>query len=211
MTREEWLNMQVTALRPLFQDAGYPLPDKIAVTCGWPAVKAMGKQRRIGECWNPECSREGTTEIFISPLLSETMSEQGVVPTLYHELIHAAVGTHHGHKGAFAKAAKKLGLTGKMTATVAGAELLGRLTAVLVPFDYPHSTLDATKVKREPKQTTRMVKCECDECGYVVRTTRKWLTERGAPICPCNGKVMTAPDAEIEEADEDREELRKAA
>lgn len=210
MTREEWLNMQTLALRPLFQDAGFPLPDKIGVTCGWPSTKALGsRKRRIGECWNPECSKEGTTEIFISPLLDETMGVQGVVATLYHELIHAAVGTHHGHKGAFVKAAKKLGLTGPWTSTTAGPECLAKLATVLVPFEYPHSTLDATKVDKGKKQGTRMVKCECKDCGYTARTTRKWLTERGAPLCPCNGLAMTSPDVEPE-MDEDGE-LAEAA
>jgi hypothetical protein len=32
------------------------------------------------------------------------------------------------------------------------------------------------------KQTTRMVKCQCDKCGYVVRTSRRWLTI-GRPRC----------------------------
>jgi hypothetical protein len=35
-----------------------------------------------------------------------------------------------------------------------------------------------------------MVKCECGDCGYTVRTSRKWLEESGAPICPCNKKSM---------------------
>ena len=34
-----------------------------------------------------------------------------------------------------------------------------------------------------PKQTTRMLKCECPACGYTVRTTRKWL-DIAVPTCP---------------------------
>lgn len=37
--------------------------------------------------------------------------------------------------------------------------------------------------KRKGVQTTRMIKCECLECGYVVRTSRKWAA-MGLPICP---------------------------
>lgn len=35
----------------------------------------------------------------------------------------------------------------------------------------------------EPRQHCRMLKVRCPTCGYVVRTTRKWLGI-GAPICP---------------------------
>ena len=40
------------------------------------------------------------------------------------------------------------------------------------------------------KQTTRMLKCVCSECGYVARTTAKWLETVGAPLCACNSEQM---------------------
>jgi hypothetical protein len=51
---------------------------------------------------------------------------------------------------------------------------------------YPHAELDYSSVK---KQGTRMIKAECDECGYAVRLTRKWL-DVGAPICPVDNVPM---------------------
>lgn len=45
------------------------------------------------------------------------------------------------------------------------------------------------------KQTTRMVKVVCAGCGYVARTTHKWLDEAGAPICPCNQEPMEAKES----------------
>ena len=30
---------------------------------------------------------------------------------------------------------------------------------------------------------TRLVKCECRKCGYVVRTARKWIALFGVPRC----------------------------
>ena len=42
------------------------------------------------------------------------------------------------------------------------------------------------------QQSTRMVKVVCAGCGYTARTTRKWLDEAGAPICPCNQEPMEA-------------------
>ena len=32
-----------------------------------------------------------------------------------------------------------------------------------------------------------MLKCECQACGYTVRTARKWLDTAGAPLCPIAG------------------------
>lgn len=51
----------------------------------------------------------------------------------------------------------------------------------------------------KPKQTTRLKKCECQECGYTVRVTQKWL-EVGPPHCPEHG-AMT-PEGDDESSDE---------
>jgi hypothetical protein len=207
MTREEWLNNLTDALRPRFQDLSAPLPAKVRISCGWPSKKALARRKRvIGQCWNPECSCDQTTEVFISPVLSEAFGPQGVGATLVHELVHAAVGTAAGHKRPFSRVAKALGLEGPWTSTSATPEL-EELLRTLAPGEYPHATLDYTKLDGEKKQSTRLVKCECPECGYTVRTTRKWLVERGAPICPCNHEPMLGPDLE----DESEEETRKAA
>jgi hypothetical protein len=39
------------------------------------------------------------------------------------------------------------------------------------------------------KQSTRMLKLECDECGYVVRTTQKWINV-GVPVCHCGAEFQ---------------------
>lgn len=36
----------------------------------------------------------------------------------------------------------------------------------------------------------------CESCGYVARTTRKWLADIGAPLCPCNAEPMMPDDHE---------------
>jgi hypothetical protein len=41
------------------------------------------------------------------------------------------------------------------------------------------------------KRTTRLLKCECEACGYTARVTRKWVDEAGAPICPVDQIEMT--------------------
>jgi hypothetical protein len=48
-----------------------------------------------------------------------------------------------------------------------------------------------------------LVKCPKPECGYQVRTTRKWL-DVGVPTCPC-GELMKAelPDTDDDEDGDD--------
>jgi hypothetical protein len=40
------------------------------------------------------------------------------------------------------------------------------------------------------KQTTRLLKCECAECGYTARVTAKWIKDSGAPMCPTDQVLM---------------------
>lgn len=180
--RESWLDAATSLLRPLFKAAGiYPHP--LRVSCGWPGG---GTRSRIGECWSQTCSAKGATEIFISPVVAKPVD---VLDILVHELVHAIVGVEHGHKGPFRKLAIAVGLTGKMTATVASPELKKQLKSIAKKLGpYPHSELSRSDRK---KQTTRMIKCECGKCGYVCRTTRTWLDLLGPPICPGCEVTMT--------------------
>lgn len=193
-TREEWLMAGVSEFKRWFKHAGYDIPDNVRVTCGFPSKSAVSrKTMRIGECWDAGCSRGGTFEIFISPVLEDPVT---VLATLAHELVHATVGLAARHGKEFSKCARAIGLTGKMTATVPGDEFKRDIADVLERLgDYPHTQLrvssDTTK-----KQTTRLIKCECPECAaegepYIVRLSQSTL-DRGAPICPTHHVEMTA-------------------
>ena len=185
-TREEWLGALVDALRPAFAELGYPLPDRIRVSCGWPSKSALSsKSKRIGEAWSAKCSADGACETFLSPCLADPV-EVGAV--LVHELVHHAVGVQHGHKGPFRRCATAIGLVGPMRATSAGpalGERLQRLSDAIGP--YPHGALVGTDGRK--KQTTRMLKVACEDCGCIVRMTRQWLDQVGAPTCACGGAM----------------------
>lgn len=189
MNREAWLMAGVKAVTPLFEEHGYKVPEKLRVSCGFPSVKALGRRtRRIGECWATWCSQDGTWEIFISPVLGDPVE---VLAVLVHEVVHAVVGIECGHGGPFRKCATAVGLVGKMTATTAGPELTARLNEMLKKLGtYPHAALKGSGGAK--KQGTRLLKVECGECGYTVRTTQKWL-DVGLPTCPC-GCEMKADD-----------------
>jgi hypothetical protein len=186
-SREEWLGRMVEALRPTFAEHGHPLPERIRVSCGWPSRSALsGKAKRIGEAWSHRCSADGAHETFLSPVLADPV-EVGAV--LVHELVHHAVGVEAGHKGPFRTLAVAVGLTGPMRATVAGEALQGRLHAIAEALGpYPHAALSGGEGRK--KQTTRMLKVACAECGCIVRMTRQWLEEVGTPTCGCGGAMQ---------------------
>lgn len=188
-SREQWLQALALALEPMFAQAKAKLPRHkvkahhitaegfaIRFTCGFPS----NRKKFSGECWSSQASRDGHYEIFVTPKLDDALQVAGVI---VHELIHAAVGTDAKHGPKFARVALALGLEGKMTATTTGAALAAQLRAITDRLGpYPHASLRELDPDKK-KQTTRLIKCECPECGYTARVTRKWLDV--APLhCP---------------------------
>ena len=193
-TREAWLQDAVQALAPLFAEIDVELPP-VHVSVGWPSRGGTGSKKKvIGQCWKTSVSGDGVSQIFISPVLGGTESNEDMIKllgVLIHELIHAADDCESGHKGAFGVMARAIGLEGKLTATTVGEELAGKLAPILTDLGpFPHAALNPFEMEQQrPKQTTRMLKIVCPADGYTARTTRKWLDELGAPKCPC-GQVL---------------------
>lgn len=197
-TREEWLEAAVIRVTRLFKPLEPLFPDPfptVRVSVGWPSKGGTSnKNKVIGECWKTAVATDGVSQIFISPTHgAETIS---VLATLVHEMIHAWDDCESNHQGRFAKAAKMIGLQGRMTATYVDSDTeLGRqLLAVIQQIGpFPHAALVLDEMdKQRPKQSTRMIKLVANGCcDYVVRTTRKWIDE-GLPKCP--------HDTEMEEA-----------
>lgn len=182
-TREEWLNKATISLTELFelQDLKVP-PTKIS--CGWPIKGAVSKrQRTIGQCFTKACSSANLNEIFISPILSDPLE---VLTVVTHELCHAVDDCKSHHGAGFKKMMTAIGLEGKATSTVAGDALKTTfkrfITNDLGP--YPHQSLDVSK--GEKKQSTRLLKAVCPDCGYTIRVTKKWA-DQGLPLCPLDG------------------------
>lgn len=177
-TREAWLLAARVSLEArVFCPAGYEIP-ATRIGVGWP----IGNKKRIqGQCHSNKNSADKTYEIFISPKLDDI---QTVLAVLAHELAHAVVGTEAAHKKPFIDVARAIGLVGpKWTMTTAGEYLADTLKNISVGLgNYPHAILNLGE--KEKKQSTRLLKVACPECGYVVRVTRKWLDEAGAPLCP---------------------------
>lgn len=187
-TREAWLLAATQLLRPMLDEVGAPEVDytKIRVTMGFPSVRAMSMTApRIGECWPKSSSADEATEIMISPRLAAPVQ---VLDTLLHELCHAVLPPGAGHKAPFVKLARALGMEGKPTATFAGPALKTKLEGLAGQLGaLPHGAI--TGGSGSKKQSTRMLKCLCKECGYTVRLSAKWL-EVGPPICPTDELTM---------------------
>ena len=186
MTREEWLNAALTALRPWFKSrANAEIPSDARVSVGFPGGGSARK--RIGECWARRMSKDNVNEIFISPVLQDPVR---MLDVLVHEAVHAVDDCASGHKQAFKTVAKAVGLEGKMTATHAGEELKAELEKIVKTLPaLSHGSLDLTGRKKQP---TRLVKLECDGCGMILRTTAKWLEQTGEPNCACGGHFYAA-------------------
>lgn len=187
--REAWLNKAIGLMRDdLFTPAKIALPEKLQVSVGFPfgSRGKRGSSHSIGQCWRPEASKNGTVEIFIHPELEDAAR---VFDVLTHEMIHASGVFNHGKD--FKAVAAKFGLEGKMTATVAGEELKGRIRdwlKVLPP--YPHAGLDphAGQGDGPRKQSTRMLKILCGACGWAARTSQKHI-DAGLPTCACGEEL----------------------
>ncbi|MBF0375830.1 MAG: SprT-like domain-containing protein [Alphaproteobacteria bacterium] len=184
-------------MAPRFAELGHTLP-RYRIAIGFPSTGSKGK--RIGECWDAAASADGTHEILIRPDVADPLD---VAAVLAHELAHAAVGIAAGHGRPFAKVAKAIGLEGSMKATVPG-EVFKHFVAPILEAagPLPHARLAGGESTGPKKQTARLLKAECPECGYTVRLAKKWVVEKGAPLCPEHLSPLVVEGLE-EEPEED--------
>ncbi len=119
-----------------------------------------------------------------------------VADILLHEMVHTMF-PEHGHKAGFEYTCRALGLVGKMTATYAGPALKERIEkhVVKVLGRYPHKRVNLVP-RGQRKKGSRLIKCECESCGCVIRLTRKWIAQAPAkgiacPICHLIGMEVS--------------------
>jgi len=190
-TRESWLNACSNELKSrLFKRHKIKCP-KVKISCGFPVTGgARNKNRTVGQCFSTKLSKGKLNEIFIHPMLEDSVETSGIV---LHELIHASDNCKSGHKGHFRKAMTLFGLGGIPTATEVdeGSDLEVLLKKIIKKIGkYPHKKLVYSKFK---KQSTRLIKVYCDHGSnhdgsgfddYIARISRKTIEEQGTPICP---------------------------
>lgn len=206
MERQEWMEKASQSLRALFRSKGHQVPGEVRVSIGWPKGSHGGK-KAIGQCWATEASADKHHEIFISPELGHNgkvkageMASVRIITTMAHEFCHAVAGNKAGHRRPFQLVAGAIGFMGPWTTTPEGPELIAwsrQCIKIIGPF--PAGALSALERK---KQGTRLLKCECSECGYLVRITRKWIETAGPPICPTDRASLVCEAIEDEEGED---------
>lgn len=188
-TREEWLQRFTELARPHFKKAGSPLPKKVRVSVGFPSKGIRAKS--IGECWASTASKDGVCEIFLRPSLQDDSSR--IADVLTHELCHAALGHDVGHGKPFKLLATSLGLTGKMTATIAGEGWHAWADPIVKQLGkFPGAKLEGMLAGGKKKQGTRMLKLVCDTCDWQCRTTKSHIDGHHVLMCPteCGGALV---------------------
>jgi hypothetical protein len=188
LNREAWLTNAAKLVEPIFK--GFTLKP-YRLTCGWPSRNGTGRKKRVvGECHSIESSKGGVHEIFISPVLEESLE---VLGTVCHEVAHVVAGIDAKHGARFVKVCKHVGLTkGKATEVMPGDALNLRLAKVVGKLGkYPHSAL--VGVRKPARPGAGGISLTCPMCACLVRISRKWLDMAGCPTCGCGAK-MTKPD-----------------
>jgi hypothetical protein len=169
--RIAWLEKAYALLRSeLLPEA----PERVTISYGFPSKGARpSRNQRIGEYAHflKDCDA-GPGLLTLHPTIFDNPSR--VLDVLLHEMIHAA-RPDDGHRKDFPRLAKRVGLAGKMTATIAGPELRERLNAMLAdklpPMPKGHGDLNADR----KKQSTRLRKYACPVCGQIIRAASDCL------------------------------------
>lgn len=155
-TREAWLTTGADALRALVFPE-HAQPPRVWLSVGFPKA-AKGRGKAIGQCWDGSLSTDKAPHIFIHPTL---MDPSAVLVTLTHELVHAAVGVEHKHRGSFITLAREVGLMKPWTATPPGPALLAEVDHIAKTLGpYPHAGLDAP-TKPKSANRNRLWTCGC--------------------------------------------------
>lgn len=227
LLRQEWLHDAEVALRKVFHANGYKVPANIRTSMGFPKGTKDGK-KILGQCWALKASTDEHNEIFISPELGHAGKPSveasiEILNTMAHEMAHSVCGNKAGHRViadpdnepdvdktsktyekrkekwrmSFPAVAGSVGLVAPWTETPTTPEFAKWSKGIIEKIGkFPAGALVSGARK---KDTNRQLKCECGKCGYIVRTTKKWIKTAGPPICPTDKKKMTCDEVDDDE------------
>jgi hypothetical protein len=170
-------------------------PESIVVT-----IQTKGRRNALGWFWAGRWSG-GYNEINLS---AETLRTCNPGEVLIHELAHAenhTNGVHDcsgkAHNKHFKTMAERLGLkcAEKRDKRYGWGftDLDKPASDFLAKIKFNASAFDATRLEegKVSKQSTRLLKVECPQCGYTARVTQKWV-DVGLPTCPCGSEMEAA-------------------
>lgn len=181
-TRDQWLKSTVSAMSSWYEDLGFPLPE-IEVQTGFPSSGQRGQN--VAESWSLD-----NGESYVVVVRPDVADPLRIAAAVAHQLCFVAVGQKDQHGHLFRHVAISIGLRGTKAERTPGEvfkELVRPILEDLGPL--PSSIPEPAAPKGSSKQTTRMIKVSCNECGYVARVSRKWIEDVGPPLCPLHGAM----------------------
>lgn len=171
-------------------------------------IQSKGRRNALGwfwhSRWNSGDKKDKSNFLHEINLSAEYLREHNMGETLLHELAHAEnhhcgvrdtdkTGRRHNRK--FASMAERLGLSVKKDPSLGWAftDLDAPAKSFLDKIAFDRNVFEMCRIveSKSSKQGTRLLKCECGSCGYVVRVTQKWL-DVGLPVCPCGNEMGAA-------------------
>jgi hypothetical protein len=184
-------------------------PEQIYLT-----IQSAGRKNALGWFGPQHWTGKDKKHVHEINLCAEHLQTHNMGETLLHELAHAEnevlgikdCSGSRMHNRKFKSMAEKLGLEVKPRDRAVGfgyTDLAdeGKKFLASIKFDLSifssHRNGGASGKAKKPG--SRLVRCECDNCGYICRTTQKWLDDVGAPHCPEHG-AMTADATTEDEA-----------
>lgn len=166
-------------------------------------IQTKGKKNALGWFWANRWKNTGKETVQEINLSAETLRECNPGEVIIHELAHAECNTlgikdcvNNVHNKKFKAMAEQLGLVVKPRDKRYGfgfTDLGDGAKAFLAKMKFDGELFKLNRLQPTARQTagTRLLKCECPACGYVIRTTQKWL-DTGLPTCACGTEMEAA-------------------
>lgn len=170
-TREQWLDAAVAAIRARIPEVA----SRIRCAPGFP--RTFTRSGTTAEVIPDTDSQDGHFEVLIAPTLADP---EGVFTALLGQVLHTLPGALTVASRAYRDALVNWGLAIEGAEVSPTADFPDHWQADIDSLGpYPHA---AVTVATRKTQSTRMLKLTCPQCGYIVRTTGKWLAQ-GLPVC----------------------------
>lgn len=174
-------------------------PEQVSIT-----VASAGRRSALGWFWGDSWHQKKAAWHEIN-LCAEHLDTCDVGELIIHELAHAENHTlgirdcsgSQCHNKHFKSMAERLGLVVKPRDKRYGygfTELGEEAKSFLCKINFDRTVFQRHRNKHVGKAKsggTRLLKCECPECGYTIRTTQKWI-DVGLPTCPCGEEMGVA-------------------
>lgn len=167
-------------------------------------VASAGRRQALGWFWGNSWHQTKAASWHEINLCSEHLDTCDVGELIIHEMAHAENHTlgirdctgGRMHNKKFKVMAERLGLEVQPRCKSVGygyTKLGPEATAFLEKIAFKRDVFIRHRNRSEQKKSggTRMLKCECPECGYTIRTTAKWLAT-GVPTCACGTEMEAA-------------------